>query len=34
MIGVIANTIAVLIGSSFGLLLKRGIPEKVSGAVM
>ncbi len=34
MIGVIANTIAVLIGSAIGLLLKRGIPEKVSGAVM
>lgn len=34
MIGVIANTVAVLIGSFIGLLLKRGIPEKVSGAVM
>lgn len=34
MLGVIANTITVLIGSTLGLLLKRGIPEKVSGTVM
>jgi len=34
MIGVIANTVTVLIGSLVGLLLRRGIPEKVSGAVM
>lgn len=34
MIGVIANTITVLIGSLCGLLLSRGIPEKVSDTVM
>jgi len=34
MIGVLANTATVLIGSLLGLFLKRGIPEKVSGAVM
>lgn len=34
MIGVIANTITVLIGSLCGLLLCRGIPEKVSDTVM
>ena len=34
MLGVIANTITVLIGSLLGLLLRRGIPEKVSGAIM
>jgi len=34
MIGVIANTVTVLIGSLIGLLLKRGIPEKVSDTVM
>ena len=28
MIGVIVNTVAVLIGSGLGLLLKKGIPEK------
>ena len=33
MIGVIANTITVLIGSLCGLLLSRGIPEKVSDTV-
>ena len=27
MIGVIVNTVAVLIGSGMGLLLKKGIPE-------
>lgn len=34
MIGVIANTITVLIGSLCGLLLSRGIPGKVSDTVM
>ena len=34
MIGVIANTITVLIGRLCGLLLCRGIPEKVSDTVM
>lgn len=34
MLGVLANTIAVLIGSAVGLLFKKGIPEKYSNAVM
>lgn len=34
MLGVIVNTATVLIGSAVGLLLKKGIPEKVSKAVM
>lgn len=34
MLSVIVNTITVLVGSLCGLLLKRGIPERVSGAVM
>ncbi len=34
MIGVIVNTLTVIIGSAIGLLLKRGIPERVSNAVM
>lgn len=34
MIGVLTNTLTVLIGASLGLLLKRGIPESVSDAVM
>ena len=34
MLGVLANTIAVLIGSTVGLLFKKGIPEKYSNAVM
>ncbi len=34
MIGVLTNTLTVLIGASIGLLLKKGIPEKVSDAVM
>lgn len=32
--GVLVNTLAVIIGSSAGLLLKRGIPDRVSKAVM
>lgn len=34
MIGVIINVITVIIGSSIGLLFKKGIPEKVSTAAM
>ncbi|MBQ8004342.1 MAG: DUF554 domain-containing protein [Oscillospiraceae bacterium] len=34
MIGVIVNTLTVLIGSGIGLLLKKGIPGRVSQAVM
>lgn len=34
MIGVIVNVITVVIGSSIGLLLKKGIPERVGQAVM
>lgn len=34
MIGVFVNVLTVLIGSMIGLLLKRGIPEKVTGALM
>lgn len=34
MLGVLVNVITVLIGSSVGLLFKKGIPEKVSRAAM
>lgn len=34
MLGVIVNTIAVIIGSLLGLLFKKGISEKLSNAVM
>lgn len=34
MIGVIINTMAVLVGSLIGLLLKKGIPERISSAIM
>ena len=34
MIGTIVNTIAVLIGGSIGLLLKKGIPAKLSDSIM
>ncbi len=34
MLGVIVNVITVIIGSSVGLLFKKGIPEKVSQAAM
>ncbi len=34
MLGVIVNTLTVLIGSSIGLLFKKGINEKFSSAVM
>lgn len=32
--GVLINTVAVLLGSSLGLLLRRGVPEKILQAVM
>lgn len=34
MLGVIVNVITVILGSCIGLLLKKGIPEKVSNAAM
>lgn len=34
MLGVIVNTITVLLGSLIGLLCKKGIPKRLSGAVM
>lgn len=34
MIGVLVNVLTVILGSSIGLLLKKGIPEKVSSAAM
>lgn len=34
MLGVVVNTISVIIGSLIGMLMKKGIPERVSGAVM
>lgn len=34
MVGVIVNVITVIIGSSIGLLFKKGIPEKISSAAM
>ena len=34
MLGVIVNTLTVIIGGALGLLLKKGIPERVSKAVM
>lgn len=34
MLGVLVNTLTVIIGSLLGLLLKRNIPEKITGAVM
>ena len=34
MLGVMVNVITVLIGASVGLLLKKGIPERVSSAAM
>ncbi len=34
MLGVIVNVITVIIGSCVGLLLKKGIPERVSNAAM
>ena len=34
MTGVLINTATVILGSVLGLLLKKGIPEKISGAAM
>ena len=34
MLGVLVNTITVIVGSLVGLLLKKGIPDRVSTAVM
>jgi uncharacterized membrane protein YqgA involved in biofilm formation len=34
MLGTIVNTIAVIIGASIGLLLKKGIPERLSDTMM
>ena len=34
MTGVIANTLTVIIGSLVGLTFRKGIPEKVTSAVM
>ena len=34
MLGVLVNTAAVLAGGTLGLLLKRGIPEKISDTLM
>lgn len=34
MIGVLVNTLTVLLGSAVGLFLKKGIPEKMTDAVM
>ena len=34
MISVIVNTLAVLIGSSIGMLLKKGIPERITDTLM
>ncbi|MEA4815592.1 putative membrane protein YdfK [bioreactor metagenome] len=34
MIGVIVNTITVLVGSTVGLIFKKGIPEKFTKAIM
>ena len=34
MIAVIVNTLAVLIGSSIGMLLKKGIPERITDTLM
>lgn len=34
MLGVIVNTITVIIGSLLGMLLKKSIPERITGAVM
>lgn len=34
MLGVLVNTLAVILGSTVGLLFKKAIPQKVSGGVM
>ena len=34
MLGTIVNSVAIIIGGALGLLLKKGIPERLSDAVM
>ena len=34
MLGVVVNTITVILGSAVGLLFKKGIPDRVSSAIM
>ena len=34
MLGTIVNTIAVIIGAFLGMLLKKGLPEKMSNTLM
>lgn len=34
MLGVIVNTVAVLLGSTVGLLCKKGVPERIASAIM
>ena len=34
MIAVIINTLAVVVGSALGLLLKKGIPERITDTLM
>lgn len=34
MIGVLVNTITVIVGSCVGLLLKKGIPQRLTSAIM
>ena len=34
MLGTIVNAAAILVGGTLGLLLKKGIPERVSGGIM
>ena len=34
MLGVIVNTAAVLLGSTVGLLFKKGIPQKIASEIM
>jgi len=34
MLGTIVNAAAIIVGGALGLLLKKGIPERVSGGIM
>ena len=34
MLGVLVNALAILAGGSVGLLAKKGIPEKITNAIM
>ena len=34
MLGTIVNALAIIVGAFFGILLKKGIPEKISDLVM